>query len=117
MILASDVVAFNGRTLISRGVIIQEKHLSILKKWGIAELDIYDSDETDTKKSINIENERELFSIPEYVPDTILSSTVEKCSQSFKLNNLSDPLTREFFRLAVGYSLKNHPDVKPFDVV
>ncbi len=113
MIPSSNVVELNGRTLILSGVKIQEKHLSILKKWGITQIEVYGEDE---KESVVTEEERDKYSIPEQISDALLINAIEECSHLFKLNDVNVPLTKEFFRLAVGYTIRNHPDVEPFDV-
>ncbi|MFO7726962.1 MAG: HDOD domain-containing protein [Desulfonatronovibrio sp.] len=40
LILAGDVVTPNGRLLLPRGIVLAEKHISYLKKWGIARVNI-----------------------------------------------------------------------------
>ncbi|MFP4079156.1 MAG: ABC transporter permease [Ectothiorhodospira sp.] len=38
LVVAEDVIDRNGRLLIPAGSILQEKHLRVLKTWGIAQL-------------------------------------------------------------------------------
>ena len=40
MVLAGDLVDVTGRFLLGRGEVIHEKHLRIMKSWGIMEADI-----------------------------------------------------------------------------
>lgn len=40
LILAGDVVTPNGRLLLPRGIVLADKHISYLKKWGIARVNI-----------------------------------------------------------------------------
>ncbi len=41
MLLGSDVIARNGRTLLKAGNRIAEKHLEIFKAWGVTEADVH----------------------------------------------------------------------------
>ncbi|MFP4084153.1 MAG: HDOD domain-containing protein [Desulfonatronovibrio sp.] len=40
LILAGDVVTPNGRLLLPRGIVLADRHISYLKKWGIARVNI-----------------------------------------------------------------------------
>lgn len=45
MTLASDVVNFNGQMLIPKGAQIVEKHLILLKTWGVEHIEIDQGEE------------------------------------------------------------------------
>lgn len=65
-ILAKNVVNFNGQLLLQNGVEITEKHLALLKKWGIDSVHIKTTDKIETPVTFthSISLEHSEFLIP-----------------------------------------------------
>lgn len=52
MALASDVFDRNGRILLKAGMVLSEKHLTILKQWGVTDADIVGIDREEINAQI-----------------------------------------------------------------
>ncbi|MBF0611662.1 MAG: hypothetical protein G8345_07080 [Magnetococcales bacterium] len=46
MVVAKDVLDMSGRLLLGRATIVTEKHIKILKTWGITEVHVADNNES-----------------------------------------------------------------------
>ncbi len=88
MILGSDVVNRNGLVLLKSGQEITEKHLKILKMWGITEIDIK-----------GLEKEGVLDKKAAGVDPLVIEEAKKKAQQIFKYNNLEHPFIKELYRL------------------
>lgn len=51
--LQSDVKDRSGRMLLSAGAVIEPKHIKILRTWGISEVEVTDTSETDAAETNN----------------------------------------------------------------
>ena len=88
MVLNSDLKDRNGRILLKAETPITEKHLKILKMWGILEADIQGVEKETVVSKENIEI------------DPILQKKVEtELSQRFCHTNRQHPFMSELFRL------------------
>lgn len=74
MELASDLRGSNGRFLLPKGTEIEEKHLRILKIWGVNEVDVVDGDAASCQES-------------ESVPPEILQQATELMDRLFSRSN------------------------------
>ena len=117
MIVSKDVLGLNGRMILSKESQILEKHLNIFRKWGITQVVVHGEEEKITGDAEQPKEDYSKYAIPEEVPDAVVSKAVEECRLLFQLNEVNDPVVDEFFRLAVGYFVKNHPDIETFDVI
>ncbi|MCW8826285.1 MAG: hypothetical protein OQK78_07660 [Gammaproteobacteria bacterium] len=45
MVLAADVQDLNGRMLLKLGTIVEEKHLKVLRTWGVMSVDIENNED------------------------------------------------------------------------
>lgn len=88
MILATDVTDMSGRLLLSKGQVIDHKHLNIFKMWGVPE--------------VRVQHDRE--NGPEDAPAVdpeAMRWTAERLKPAFVKNDLNHPAVAEIFRQAV----------------
>lgn len=90
MVLDEPVKELYGRILMSKGDVITEKSIRILKMWGIIEVQI---DQVDT------ENSDEQQAAVQIEP-AILEAAEKEAEELFKFTDRSGKLTSELFRLA-----------------
>ncbi|MGD8264759.1 MAG: HDOD domain-containing protein [Desulfobacterales bacterium] len=90
LILAEDVQDINGRLLLTKGQVIQPKHIRIFKIWGISEVNIIDDAQSNAE--LQAEGHTENIEQVENVVKTVFSHT-----------DLEHPAIREIFKLAVSY--------------
>ncbi len=100
MILASDVLDRSGRVLLKTGLQVTEKHLTILKQWGITDADILgvDRDEINAK------------TIESFDKDVLTACETEK-RELFHHADMAHPINQELFRLSVLRSMKRKAGV------
>lgn len=89
MILAKDVVGRFGRSLLKAGNTITTKHVKIFKSWGITELSIESSDNSELANDANTQ-----------IQDTS-DPTVLSVKKIFKFNDLRHPAVRELFQISL----------------
>ncbi|MGB9715375.1 MAG: hypothetical protein ACPL1G_03040 [Thermodesulfovibrionales bacterium] len=96
MVLNNDVKDINGRLLMTAGTEIAEKHLHILKAWGITEVDIKGITEKEvedlTKKDID---------------PFIFEQAENELNEIFIYTDKTHPAIREIFRLCAIRKAKN----------
>jgi hypothetical protein len=90
MVLAADVLDRNGRVLLKSGLEVIEKHLRILKQWGVTEADIKDV----SREEINAQVEQSLD------PEAFAKADALH-QELFRRTNRDEPFTQELFRLSV----------------
>jgi hypothetical protein len=117
MILAQDVKDLNGRVLLPADQEVLIKHAKIFKKWGISQVFIKDSRQSAEDDSPEKRRRENKYSFPIVIPEVTIQEAEDQCLGLFKFNDTEQPLTRELFRIAVCYTVKNSPDVEDFDVV
>jgi hypothetical protein len=90
MTLNSDVVDITGRLLLGRGTVIDEKHITIFKIWGIVEVDIQglEEDRTGTYNDL----QADIATIRNAEKDLL---------QIFHHTDLHSPVIDELFRIAL----------------
>ena len=88
MILARDIINKNGLILLKAGNEITEKHLRILKMWGIAEADIK-----------GIEKEEILDKAAAIIDPRLLEEATTKALEIFQHTDRQHPFIKELFRL------------------
>lgn len=94
MVLASEVKNKHGNVLMKKGNILSEKHIMLLKSWGIAEADIEGVDRDQLEK-------RE---IEELSPELIAS--VEGELKDLFSDFGDNPLMEELYRVTKKFKLK-----------
>ena len=94
MVLASEVKNKHGNVLMKKGDILSEKHIMLLKSWGIAEADIEGVDRDQLEK-------RE---IEELSPELIAS--VEGELKDLFSDFGDNPLMEELYRVTKKFKLK-----------
>lgn len=62
MVIAADVFNLNGQLLMPKGITIAEKHVWLLKSWGVQQLEVEKTGQDDANVSTQItEEEAKLF--------------------------------------------------------
>ncbi len=87
MTLAQDVQDTQGRILLRAGVELTERHIRIMKTWGVADADI---------KNISSQ-EAEDQSMAQLDPIALKKAEV-KANKLFKQSNLNHPIVHELYR-------------------
>lgn len=90
MVLAADVIDRNGRVLLKSGLSVTDKHLTILKQWGITDADIQD-----------VDREEITAKATEGLDPELLSKTETKYQELFIHTDRRHPFIQELFRLSV----------------
>jgi hypothetical protein len=83
--LAKDALNAYGRLLLKAGTTIDERHLEILRTWGIVEVDIAGTGAEPNQSDVSF------TALPEVVKEQINQRLMEQ----FKLCNLHHPLLKE----------------------
>jgi hypothetical protein len=97
MTLAADVLDRNGRILLKGGLSINEKHLKILKQWGVTEADISGVD----REEINAQ-------VTQNLAPEMLAKAEAYCSGLFRHADMQLPVNQELFRLSVLRYVNQH---------
>ncbi len=90
MVLAGDIKDLNDRVLLESGAKITEKHLKILKSWGITEADVQKA----TKEDIEDTRSKDLN--PE-----LLDKAEAEVTRLFSHADRSHPAVKELFYLCI----------------
>lgn len=90
MVLAGDAKDLNGRVLMKSGAKITEKHIKILKSWGITEADVQKA----TKRDIEDADSKDLD--PE-----LLEKAETEVTRFFSHADRSHPAVKELFYLCI----------------
>ncbi len=90
MVIATDVLDRNGRVLLKTGMQISDKHLRILKQWGITDADIegVSREEVNARAVENLDKEA-------------LGRAEEHHKELFRHTDREHPFVAELFRLSV----------------
>ena len=89
MVLASDVLDRNGRMLLGAGAELNQKHLTIFRTWGVADVDIAGIDYVDTEPPL-----------PAEIDPAALAAAEEALLPHFRHSGTEHPALRELLRLA-----------------
>jgi len=89
MVLASDVLDRNGRMLLGAGAELNQKHLTIFRTWGVAEVDIAGIDYCDNGPTLPVE-----------VDPLAVAAAEESLQMHFRHCGTEHPALRELLRLA-----------------
>jgi hypothetical protein len=90
MTLAADVLDRNGRVLLKTGLTINDKHLKILKQWGITDADIQ-----------GVSREEVTAAAVQHLDQEALRQTEERLGDLFRNTDREHPFVKELFRLSV----------------
>jgi hypothetical protein len=101
MKLEKDVKERGGRVLLRAGTEISDRHLGILKTWGIDEAEIENVTPEDVASGTGVELDPEAFKLAE-----------EAIDQLFVHGDRSNAAVRELIRLCVLRRVRSHPGVK-----
>jgi len=88
MILGRDIKDRNGLVLLSAGHEITEKHLKILKMWGIMEADIE-----------GVTREETISEAASQIDPLLLQETENQIREQFRHADMKNPFMNELFRL------------------
>jgi hypothetical protein len=95
MRLEADVLDMNGNVLIGKGSELTERHLKILKMWGVLEADI-----------AGVDREEMLAQETAQLDPALLESAEARMNDLFRHADLTHPAVKELFRLATRRSMK-----------
>lgn len=99
MILDRDVEDLNGRMLLTQGTKINEKHLKILKTWGVTEVTIREA-----RKTLRV-------SLKTNQPDSELLKKLEtELTELFSQANTKNPMMKELYNQCLERKLKMHDE-------
>lgn len=100
MVLADDIYDFQGRFILGKGVELNEKHLRIIKTWGLTEISIVDEEGPPP-------------AVPEAdSPYPQLTQRIEDYLRSrLRFNNFDNPVITELVRCCSTRLLKSHNTV------
>ncbi|THB67627.1 MAG: HDOD domain-containing protein [Desulfovibrio sp.] len=90
MVLARDLTSPKGRMLAPQGCTLEEKHIRIMKIWGVTQADIKDSDQQ------QVAQEQETA-----IPQEVLDRAKARARLCFSHANTDHPAVAELFRLSV----------------
>lgn len=96
MVLNSDVKDINGRLLMTTGTELTEKHLHILKAWGITEVDIKGMTDEDVEEIIKKD-----------VDPFILEQAENELNKIFIYTDRTHPAIKEIFRFCAIRKAQN----------
>jgi hypothetical protein len=90
MVIATDVLDRNGRVLLKTGLQINDKHLKILKQWGITDADIQ-----------GVSREEVTAAAIQNLDKDALAQAQEHYTTLFRHTDRDHPFVAELFRLSV----------------
>lgn len=90
MVVTENICGHSGQVLLGAGVELTEKHLRVLKTWGINVVSV-EGDESEG------ENETELISLPE----SLIKEVEEMVKPRFRHSNLDHPVVAYLFNKLV----------------
>lgn len=90
MVLAGDIILPNGRKLLPKGAVIEEKHLRIFKAWGVTEANVEGADRADMEAKAS-----------EAVEPLALEYAQAICDMYFPHDADEHPASREIKRLTM----------------
>lgn len=89
MTLANDVLDRTGRLLLGAGVELSQKHLIVLRTWGIMEVDI-----------VGVEDDDQGSHLPAEIMHEQLDAAMATLAPLFRNSDTQHPVMRELLRLA-----------------
>ena len=92
MKLADDVVGNNGRLLLVKGTVFDEKQLRVLNIWGVTEVDILGVDKEEVEDTVRAE-----------LDDAVLKACEEHIRKIFGTASLDNEFAAELFRISVQW--------------
>ena len=96
MILAAKVVERGGRILLGAGVELTEKHISIFRKWGIAEADVRSVTQEEAAANVNA-----------HLDPRLLQEGEARMARLFHLTDMKEPFIAELSRLCTIRWVRN----------
>ena len=106
MVVGEDTKDLNGRMLLKKNQILTDKHIQILKKWGVPKVSIIEPRIVPTSVSENKRNETGRYFLHQGIPDEIFSEAKKHCLNLYRLNDKNDPLVSELYNLSIYYISK-----------
>jgi hypothetical protein len=90
MVLAADIFDRNNRVLLKAGLALTDRHLTVLRQWGVTEADVQgiDREEINAQESMELDHE-------------LLAHAEESYRSLFRYADLQHPFNQELFRLCV----------------
>jgi HD-like signal output (HDOD) protein len=89
MVVGGDVKDRNGRLLVAAGTRLTEKHIRIVRIWGVAEAEIEDISKKDG-----------VLPSKDVIDPAIIRAAAETMRRRFRYNDLGNPAISELFRIS-----------------
>ncbi len=102
MVVRSDVKDRNGRLLVIAGTRLTEKHIRIIRIWGVVEAEIRGAVETHTAP---LSDDR--------IDPVIITAAEEAVRGYFRYNDMGNSVISELFRIGVRYRASHMAQTKP----
>jgi hypothetical protein len=96
MVLGKDVKERSGRVLLRAGTEISDRHMNILKTWGVTEVDV----ENLTQQEVNAQ-------VTQQLDPAALKIAEEQVSYLFSHTDKEHPAMRELMRISVMKQVRN----------
>ena len=90
MVLVSDAVLLNGRTLLRAGAELTDKNIKMFSSWGLTEANIEGVEETSVKSDAM-----------QHLDDELLAQAELKVGEMFKFTNPEFPPVAELYRICI----------------
>jgi hypothetical protein len=98
MTLANDVCDRAGRLLLGAGVELSQKHLTILRTWGVMEVDI-----------VGAEDNGQNSHLPAEITHEQMDAAMAALAPLFRNSDLQHPVMRELLHLAAVRKASHEP--------
>ncbi|MEE9256565.1 MAG: hypothetical protein V3V56_05280, partial [bacterium] len=95
MMLAAEVKARNGRTLLTAGTTLTAKHIGIFKTWGVTEADIQ-----------GVSKEDAAAPVADDIPPSLYRNAEEAVRERFRHTDGAHPFMGELQRICIFRRLK-----------
>lgn len=106
MVVCSDVKDRNGRLLVAAGIRLTEKHIRIIRIWGVVEAEIE-----------NILEQDDVPPSDEVMDPAVIKAAEETVRSRFRYNDLENPVISELFRISAqresSRMAQGHPENDP----
>jgi len=86
--LKSDAIGLNGRILLSTGTTLNDKHLEVLKSWGVVEIDVVGDNITVNEEiAVHFDN----------LPAKTKQQIIDELNDRFSLCDQNHPFIKELY--------------------
>lgn len=101
-VLSEDVLDSNCRLLLAKGQAVEEKHIRIMKMWGVYEVEVEGPEINETPDDIQVDSEQMMM-------------VGQQLTKVFKAVDIEHPAIREVIQICVQYRLRHFQPTRQFD--